>query len=42
MFSSNSNKMEDQLTMVFQGVMKEIMSMLQAEEIAAATASSST
>jgi hypothetical protein len=38
--SSNSSKMEDQLTMVFQGVMEEAMSMLQAEEVVAATASS--
>jgi hypothetical protein len=42
MSSSNSSEMKDQFTMVFQGVMKEIMSMLQAEEIVAATASSST
>jgi hypothetical protein len=34
--------MEDQLTMPFQGVIEEAMSMLQAEEAAAATASSST
>jgi hypothetical protein len=34
--------MEDQLTMVFQAVMEEAMSMLQAEEAVAATASSST
>jgi hypothetical protein len=34
--------MEDQLTMVFQGVMEEGMSMLQAEEAAVAAASSST
>jgi hypothetical protein len=42
MSSSNSSEMEDQLTMVFQGVMEEAMSMLQAEEVAVATASSST
>jgi hypothetical protein len=34
--------MEDQLTMAFQGVMKEDMSMLQVEEAAATVASSST
>jgi hypothetical protein len=34
--------MEDQLTMVFQGVMEEAMSMLQVEETTAAAASSST
>jgi hypothetical protein len=34
--------MEDQLTMAFQGVMEEAMSMLQAEEAMAAAASSST
>jgi hypothetical protein len=32
MSSSNSNKIEDQLTILFQGVMEEAMSMLQAEE----------
>jgi hypothetical protein len=42
MYSSNSSKIEDQLTMAFQGVMEEAMSMLQAEEVAAATGSSST
>jgi hypothetical protein len=42
MSSSNSSEIEDQLTMVFQGVMEEAMSMLQAEEVAAAVASSST
>jgi hypothetical protein len=42
MSSSNSSEMEDQLTMVFQGVMEEAMSMLQAEEVTAAAASSST
>jgi hypothetical protein len=41
-YSSNSNKIEDQLTIAFQVVMKEAMSMLQAEEVAAAVASSST
>jgi hypothetical protein len=39
--SSNSSEMENQLTMVFQGVMKEAMSMLQAEEVVTAVASSS-
>jgi hypothetical protein len=34
--------MEDQLTMVFYGVMEKAMSMLQAEEAASAAASSST
>jgi hypothetical protein len=34
--------MEDQLTIMFQGVMEEVMSMLQPEEVAAAAASSST
>jgi hypothetical protein len=42
MSSSNSSEMEDQLTMVFQGVMEEVMSMLQAEEVVASAASSST
>jgi hypothetical protein len=42
MSSSNSSEMEDQLTMAFQGVMEEAMSMLQAEEAMAAAASSST
>jgi hypothetical protein len=42
MSSSNSSEMEDQLTMVFQGVMEEAMSMLQAEEVTDAAASSST
>jgi hypothetical protein len=42
MSSSNSNEMEDQLTMAFQSVMKETMSMLQAEEVVAAAAYSST
>jgi hypothetical protein len=40
MSSSNSSKMKDQLTMVFQGVMEEVMSMLQAEEVVTAAASS--
>jgi hypothetical protein len=34
--------MDDQLTMTFQGIMEEIMNMLQAKELAAAAASSST
>jgi hypothetical protein len=42
MSSFNSSEMEDQLTMVFQGIMEEAMSMLQAEEVMAAAASSST
>jgi hypothetical protein len=40
MSSSNSSEMEDQLTMAFQGVMEEALSMLQAEEVVAAVASS--
>jgi hypothetical protein len=42
MSSFNSSKMNDQLTMTFQGVMEEVMSMLQAEEATTAAASSST
>jgi hypothetical protein len=42
MSSSNSSEMNDQLTMVFQGVMEEAMSMLQAGNAAPAVASSST
>jgi hypothetical protein len=42
MSSSNSSEMKDQLTMVFQGVMEEVMSMLQAGNAAPAVASSST
>jgi hypothetical protein len=42
MSSSSLSKMEDQLTMVFQGVIEEAMSMSQAKETAALTASSST
>jgi hypothetical protein len=42
MSSSNSSEMEDQLTMAFQSVMEEAMSMLQAEEAPAAAASSLT
>jgi hypothetical protein len=42
MTSSISSEMEDQLTMAFQDVMKEAMTMLQAEEAAATAASSST
>jgi hypothetical protein len=42
MSSSNSSEMEDQLTMTFQGVMEEVMSMLQAEEVTVAAASLST
>jgi hypothetical protein len=41
MSSSNSNEMENQLTMVFQGVMEEAMSMLQVKEVVTAAASSS-
>jgi hypothetical protein len=42
MSSSNSSEMEDQLTIAFQGIMEEAMSILQAEEAVAAAASSST
>jgi hypothetical protein len=42
MTSSNSSEMENQLIMAFQGIMEEAMSMLQAEEVMAATASLST
>jgi hypothetical protein len=42
MSSSNSSEMEDQLIIVFQGIMEEAMSMLQAEEVVAAVVSSST
>jgi hypothetical protein len=39
---SNSNEMEDQIDMTFSGVMDEAMSIVQAEEATAITASSST
>jgi hypothetical protein len=42
MSSFNSSEIEDQLTMTFQGVIEEAMSMLQVEETAVAAASSST
>jgi hypothetical protein len=42
MSSFNSNEMEDQISMAFLGVMDEVMSILETEEVAAATASSST
>jgi hypothetical protein len=42
MSSAISSKMDDQLTMMFQRVMKESMSMLEAKEAAATAASSST
>jgi hypothetical protein len=42
MSSSNSSEMDDQITMVFLGVMDEAISILQAEEAAVAAASSST
>jgi hypothetical protein len=42
MYSSNSSKIEDQLTITFQGIMEEVMSILQAEEPVAAAASLST
>jgi hypothetical protein len=41
MSSSNSSEMVDQLIMMFQGIIEEAMSMLQAEEVVAAAASSS-
>jgi hypothetical protein len=42
MSSSNSSGIEDQLTMTFQDVMEEAMSMLQTEEVTTAAASSPT
>jgi hypothetical protein len=42
MSSSNSIEIEDQLTMTFQGVMEEVISMLQAEEATVVATSSST
>jgi hypothetical protein len=42
MSSSNSNEMEDQIVMAFSGVMDEAMSIMQAEEAAATSASLST
>jgi hypothetical protein len=39
---SNSSEMKDQLTIAFQGIMKEDMSMLQAKEAVTAVASLST
>jgi hypothetical protein len=42
MSSSNLSEIEDQLTIVFQGIMEEAMSMLQAEEATTTAASSST
>jgi hypothetical protein len=42
MSSSNSSEMEDQIAILFSGVIDKAMSILQAEEAAAATASSST
>jgi hypothetical protein len=41
MSSSNSSEMENQLTIVFQGVMEETMSMLQVEGVVVAAVSSS-
>jgi hypothetical protein len=41
MYSSNLSKMEDQLSIVFQGIIEETMSMLQSEEAVAAAVSSS-
>jgi hypothetical protein len=41
MHSPNSSEMEDQLTMTFQDVMEEAMSMLQAKDVATVAASSS-
>jgi hypothetical protein len=40
--SSNLSEIEDQLTIAFQGIMEEAMSMLQAEEVMTTVASSST
>jgi hypothetical protein len=42
MSSSNSSEIKDQIIMTFSGVMDEVMSILQVEEVAATTASSST
>jgi hypothetical protein len=42
MSSSNSNEIEDQITIPFSDVMDEAMSILQAEEVVAVAASSST
>jgi hypothetical protein len=42
MSSSNSSEIDDQLTMAFQGVIEEVMSISQAEEVVATAASSST
>jgi hypothetical protein len=36
---SKSSKIDDQLTIVFQGIMEEAMSILQAKEVVAAAAS---
>jgi hypothetical protein len=41
MSSSSSSEMKNRLTMAFQGIMKEVMSILQAEEVVAAAVSSS-
>jgi hypothetical protein len=40
MSSSDSSEIEDKITMVFLVIMDEVMSILQAEEAATATASS--
>jgi hypothetical protein len=42
MSSSNSSKMNDQIAVIFLGIMNEAMSILQAEKTTFATASSST
>jgi hypothetical protein len=42
MSSSNSSKMNDQIAVIFLGIMNEAMSILQAEKTASATTSSST
>jgi hypothetical protein len=42
MSSSNSSEIKDQLTMTFQDIMEENMSMLQAKEATTVAASSST
>jgi hypothetical protein len=41
MSSSSSSEMKNRLTMAFQGIMKKVMSILQAEEVVAAAVSSS-
>jgi hypothetical protein len=42
MYLSNSSEIEDQTTMTFSGVMDEVMSIMQAEEVTVAATSSLT